>query len=613
MDHKTFTSPFTESQVDGTQPQNQYHYIIYPLVTGYKWARYLSDGSTKLQFVDHVYDTSSSAYPNGGVKNGYYYERVATQDNLIPDKKNDPNDDGRVGYTTRSTEISIPTETRYNQQTQTTSDNGTLSAISPIAGVYCSKTSAFYYISGMTAYFRGIRSNTSVKLASFSSSIQSTNLPSAWMGLVTQDETNQQCLVVVWYDAYIASGSSDPGNRRYKIYIYNIASGTMLHHNTFLVPENFWYDSYHGASVIISPQLVFISRTHFCIIDKYYIISGVIGTNTSSYIKNPIFVNGYTWEYEPIPSTQTHFAYIATQMQSAANDPYTTSRPTSNRYLCMIEKQGLSLKRYLITPSNYSLYSGGLWKISEDNTHWDVWWPSLRPFIADAYKLDDTITIEHYRLSEEQLSSYGETIDIGIDRDLILSECQKTDIYDRTTYTRLSYSSPIMGNSTHYYQSKPVLSVNNNDVYFMYTFGRLEPYTAGTAYSAILFRLVGLNLIDNKLQKTQESITPQSVRSAPFNYINRTYYDINYANDFGYDQNISYGIGQYANYSYWWRRYTSTVQVPYTVTLGTNQEMYYKTNPNNSLDIYTGSKPSQICYVRADQYNETQEKKHMSH
>ena len=115
MSQKTYNRPFTESQVNGTQPANQYHYIIYPLVTGYKWARYLSDGSTKLQFVDHVYDTNSGAYPNGGVKNGYYYERVATQDNLIPDI------DNPCGYSHRSEPIEIPyytqSVTEYNFST----------------------------------------------------------------------------------------------------------------------------------------------------------------------------------------------------------------------------------------------------------------------------------------------------------------------------------------------------------------------------------------------------------------------------------------------------------------------------------------------------------------
>lgn len=615
MSQKTYNRPFTESQVDGTQPANQYRYIIYPLVTGYKWARYLSDGSTKLQFVNHVYSTSSSAYPNGGVKNGYYYERVFTQDNLIPNKKNDANDDGRVGYTVRTSQISIPQETRYRDSSTTTSDTVRIPNAN-YAGVFSKVTNSFYYVnSSMQIIVRPLDSTSTTRLTTLATELTST-YPN--LNIVKHKTTGHEILTAL---CHYSQSEDSSGNRSYTFWGYDLNTKSVLFNKRFSAPGSYQLAPNHYASVSLSPRCIIIANDYWLIIDQYFIINGAISTTHAAYIENPFFqYQSGIYFYEDLPlSVGNSFYVIATQYNILANDPYRLHYLSGTRRLLLFSASLSYVRNYVISPNNTSLYCGifDFEVISSDTCQF--WWPGLNPFIADSYSLDDTITLTHYQLNvgTRQLSLVNSdgVIDTNISRDMILSEAAKTDGYDRDGYTKLSFMPTYQGTLSQY-TSSPVITIRSDGtVYLRYSFTRYNPTgLSGAAHSMVFYRLDGLSMASGHLVKSSE-VSPYSCRSfPPFNQKISSYYDVNYCSDIGFiDGSTWYGIGQYSTYQYLWRRFTKTTQVPYTVTMGTAQEMYYKSNPNNSLDKWTGSKPSQICYVRADQYDETQEKKHMGH
>lgn len=573
MSQKTYNRPFTESQVNGTQPANQYHYIIYPLVTGYKWARYLSDGSTKLQFVDHVYSTSSGAYPNGGVKNGYYYEHVSTQDNLIPNKKNDPDDDGRVGYTVRTSQISIPQETRYREESQTVTNTENLylyieptvtlpQAISDltIIGMGCTGSARNYNIflkeraSNVYRFGFNIKGESqSLATFSYASTHNGTYKYLGSNNFGYGHYTDYYSDMTAGLTTQLLSGNQ---LRNYSSNIYSWEGGN----NGSPSADIFKGINNNRIYLIITAPQLGGTRDEILLFYKT--------TYSSTSMTGPSIISGIESGYGAWTIDGTYYL--------RAINVGSSSLPQIN------------VIRLTAGSTAFAIYPASEFSVSTREFYTPIFFiPSV---IQNKFMAVCNLNTYPPELAVAKLS-YNTAGTGTVDIDSNISA--PTDYISRVTgYNASNFIRRMMTDDGVQYIH--INYVRNNG----YKYYRLNP------------SLSNLTVEEISLADAFNGVVPEELITSSIECIHSPYGAgfVRIKSTSG--TNVTLQIAFYGQKT---TQTTEIVQIPYTVRLGTAQEMYYKTNPNNSLDKWTGSKPSQICYVRADQYDETQEKKHMGH
>lgn len=572
---KTYTPPFTKEQIEGNNPEKKYQYLIYPLTTGYKWKRYLSNGSTKLRFVDCVYDESSTAYPNNGVKNGYYYERVETIDNLIPDKKN-AIDDGKVGYTMRNSAVKIPTETRYREEIHTTTEydyklfEQTIELDIPesIVGCYC-------------IYRRPI-SETQILL---------------WYSLNVGSVSNINYKYLVKVILDVSSG-------KYTYQLYTRTMSQVGYNVQFLDDDSFI--SYRTASYYDEKNL---SSTYGRISGN-----GIIENSLSSFIisnggngGNTYFLAGKAGSY--IFGIFQHLSDGG--MSDTIQILSLPSNPSANASW---------QKRIELTYHEFKYYqtmSNGVVVVCQDGSYNPSYFAYFMRYDQPAYPTSKEIARYIYNGSSSSGLRLLNVIPYCYDSNNNFAFFAEDGSYQsyppRCVIQKVSSVGDLVGEPVVYdTENKNSLVAAAGTRYFPHVpigvkTNQFPSTVIATYYNTN--QITAFQIHDTSIEPIDMSISYNNLLTSDF-----CRYGLGIYNMKGYNFKL-HGVTRvdYSDKSFTIHTIARTpitkqeiVQVPYTVTMGTSEEIYYKTPPSTSDDIYTESKPSQICYLKVDNvFNQT--------